>query len=197
MDIRSRDAYDEGHIEGAHHVELAEWAFPERLAELPTDKKIIVICDAGLLAAQMVSGLRLLGYDAAVPKTGINGWTQTPMTEQLAAELQSVRYPVKRVPPEIECTSAPKGAIFGRPDDSEYVLIAAGLREIFSGISTEAINEILHGGNRVAGSINSAGAKNGFIITAAALAYGMCGWTRTPATYLYLKDIQKADNPLV
>ncbi|MFA5808841.1 MAG: hypothetical protein WC935_00705 [Thermoleophilia bacterium] len=32
---------------------------------------------------------------------------------------------------------------------------------------------------------------------AEALAHGMVGWTRTPATYLYLKDIQKADNPLV
>ena len=32
---------------------------------------------------------------------------------------------------------------------------------------------------------------------AAALAYGMISWTRTPTTYLYLKDIQKADNPLV
>jgi hypothetical protein len=32
---------------------------------------------------------------------------------------------------------------------------------------------------------------------AAALAYGMVGWTRTPTTYLYLKDIQSADNPLV
>ena len=32
---------------------------------------------------------------------------------------------------------------------------------------------------------------------AVALAYGMAGWTRTLASYLYLKDIQKADNPLV
>ena len=81
LDVRTRHGFDEGHIDGAHHVDFNEWASPENLSRLPNDRKIIVICDTGLMAAQVVAGLRLLGYDAAVPRTGINGWTQTSIPQ--------------------------------------------------------------------------------------------------------------------
>jgi len=132
LDVRGREAYEQGHIEGAHHVEFSQWASPENLTRLPRDHKIIVICETGLAAAQVVAGLRLLGYDAAVPKTGINGWAQTHMTEGLVEEFKSAKYPVKRVPPENGHAPAPKDAIFHAPEDHEYELIAERIHEVFS-----------------------------------------------------------------
>lgn len=253
IDIRSRDAYDEGHIEGAHHLEISEWATAESLAQLPLDKKIIVISDTGLSAAGIVAGLRLLGYDAAVPRTGINGWTQTPMSEDLAEDLQSVRYPVKRVPPQEECAPAPRGVSFERPAKEEFDLIAERMREVSGAgnvVTAADLNSLMkdesereevflldlrreedfEGVGHIEGSLRMdfdaavvpenleriprdkkivivcyTGNLAAQLTTiyrllgfdAAALAYGMAGWTRTPTTYLYLRDIQKARNPLV
>jgi len=271
LDVRRRDAYDQGHIDGAHHVEFSQWASPENLELLPHNHKIIVICETGLAAAQVVAGLRLLGYDAAVPKTGMSGWTQTHMTESLVEEFQSAKYPVKRIPPTDGHAPAPKDAIFHAPEDHEYELIAERIHEVFSEapvvqrgdggdgrehihpahiITARELNAILQdelaregiflldlrreedfeGVGHIEGALRmdfDAVAvpgnlellpKDRKIITicytgnlaaqlaavlrflgydAAALAYGMISWTRTPTTYLYLKDIQKADNPLV
>ncbi|MBI5869879.1 MAG: rhodanese-like domain-containing protein [Actinobacteria bacterium] len=270
LDVRSREAFEQGHIEGAHHVEFSQWASRENLELLPRKHKIIVICETGLAAAQVVAGLRLLGYDAAVPRTGMSGWTQTHMTESLVEEFQSAKYPVKRVPPTDGYAPAPKDAIFHAPEDHEYELIAERIHEVFSQMPTvqssiddgsahihpahiitaRELNAILQdelaregiflldlrreedfeGVGHIEGALRmdfDAVAvpgnlellpKDRRIVTicytgnlaaqlaavlrflgydAAALAYGMISWTRTPTTYLYLKDIQKADNPLV
>ncbi|MHB8792924.1 MAG: rhodanese-like domain-containing protein [Thermoleophilia bacterium] len=271
LDVRGQEAYEQGHIEGAHHFEFSQWASPENLERIPRNHKIIVICETGLAAAQVVAGLRLLGYDAAVPRTGMSGWTQTHMTESLVEEFQSAKYPVKRVPPTDGHAPAPKDAIFHAPEDHEYELIAERIHEVFSQmpvsqggkgdddkthihpahiITARELNAILQdelaregiflldlrreedfeGVGHIEGALRmdfDAVAVPGNlellprdrkIITicytgnlaaqlaavlrflgydAAALAYGMISWTRTPTTYLYLKDIQKADNPLV
>ncbi|MHB1325749.1 MAG: rhodanese-like domain-containing protein [Thermoleophilia bacterium] len=264
LDVRGREAYEQGHIKGAHHVEFSQWGSPENLSRLPRDHKIVVICETGLAAAQVVAGLRLLGYDAAVPKTGINGWTQTQMTDKLVAEFQSAKYPVKRVPPTNGHASAPKDAVFQAPEEHEYDLIAERIHEVFSDlpaaengnghpahiITARELNSLLQdecqregiflldlrreedfeGVGHIEGALRmdfDAVAVPGNlellprdrkIITicytgnlaaqlaavlrllgydAAALAYGMISWTRTPTTFLYLKDIQNADNPLV
>ena len=39
LDVRSREAYDQGHIEGAHHFEFSNWASPENLERLPRNHK--------------------------------------------------------------------------------------------------------------------------------------------------------------
>jgi len=260
LDIRSREAYEAGHIEGSHHVEFPAWAAPENLAALPRNRKIIVICDNGLAAAQVVAGLRLLGYDAAVPRTGINGWAETPMTARLIEEFKSVRYPVRRVPPRDDFTPAPTGVDFAPPEGSHFDVIAARVHEVFSTaaaeehgphtVSAARLHEMLTGGDESEGvylldlrreedfegvghiegsqrlDFDAAAVPQNLerlprdrkIVTicytgnlaaqlalvlrllgydAAALAYGMVAWTRTPTTHLYLKDIQKADNPLV
>ena len=47
---------------------------------LPKDKKIIVVCYTGQTAGQVVSILRLLGYDACSLKGGmVNGWMKDQM----------------------------------------------------------------------------------------------------------------------
>ncbi|MFA6001316.1 MAG: rhodanese-like domain-containing protein [Thermoleophilia bacterium] len=261
LDVRTREAFDEGHIAGAHHVEFKEWASPDNLSGFPLDRKIIVICDTGLMAAQVVAGLRLLGYDAVVPRTGLNGWAQTSMTPGLVEEIHAAGYPVRRVPPKDGCICAPRDIVFDRPDEKEYEVIARRAREVFA----DAIGDGDFGGNIInASELNTmlekgAGQEQIFLLDlrreedfegvghiegairmdfdamavmknlqrlprdrkivticytgnlaaqlvtvlrmldydAQALAYGMVGWTRTPSTYMYLKDIQKADNPLV
>lgn len=261
LDVRTRHGFDEGHIDGAHHVDFNEWASPENLSRLPNDRKIIVICDTGLMAAQVVAGLRLLGYDAAVPRTGINGWTQTSMTPGLVEEIQAARYPVRRVPPKDGCIAAPRDFVFDQPDKKEYEVIAVRAHEVFIGavgdgglagniISAADLSTMLEeeagrdqvflldlrreedfeGVGHIEGAVRMdfdavavtqnlqrlprdrkivticyTGNLAAQLVTvlrmlgydAEALAYGMVGWTRTPTTYMYLKDIQKADNPLV
>jgi len=261
LDVRSRDAYDEGHIDGARHVDFSAWASPENLARLPHDRKIIVICDTGLMAAQVAAGLRLLGYDAAVPRTGINGWAQSSMTQSLVEEIQAARFPVMRVPPKDGCIEAPRDIVFDHPDEKDYEIIAARANIVFGGalgncsstaniVSATSLSGMLEedagrgrlflldlrreedfeGVGHIEGSVRmdfDAVAmpenlkklpRDRKIVTICytgnlaaqlatvlrmldydveALAYGMVGWTRTPTTYMYLKDIQKADNPLV
>lgn len=42
VDVRSEQAYREGHIKGAINIPLDQ--FPQRIGELPTDRKIITYC---------------------------------------------------------------------------------------------------------------------------------------------------------
>jgi len=261
LDVRDRDAFDEGHIEGAHHVPYTEWASKDNLSRLPLNRKIIVICDSGHQAAQVVAGLRLLGFDAALPRTGITGWARTAKTVNLVKKLQSAGYPVKRIPPQNYFLPAPAGAVFDRPDATEFDIIAARAYEVFAAeaiggdggchtINARDLHEQLNdershedlflldlrreedfeGVGHIEGSMRmdfDAAAlpqnlerlpRDKKIVTicytgnlasqlatvlrllgfdASALAYGMASWTRTPSTYLYLKDIREADNPLV
>lgn len=74
LDIRSKDDFNKGHIDGATHIDFAALAVPDNLKMLPKDKKIVVVCYTGNTAAQATTILQMLGYDAAVLKFGMMGW---------------------------------------------------------------------------------------------------------------------------
>lgn len=80
LDIRKNEDFEKGHIENAIHSEWPEvWDFIDADA-LPKDKKIIVTCYTGQTAGQVVSILKLLGYDACSLKGGmVNGWNKDNM----------------------------------------------------------------------------------------------------------------------
>ncbi|WP_138204964.1 rhodanese-like domain-containing protein [Haloimpatiens lingqiaonensis] len=80
LDIRKEADFEKGHIESAIHSEWPEvWDFIDTDA-LPKDKKIIVVCYTGQTAGQVVSILKLLGYDACSLKGGMmNGWNKSDM----------------------------------------------------------------------------------------------------------------------
>jgi len=80
LDIRKQEDFEKGHIEKATHSEWAEvWDFIDTDA-LPRDEKIIVACYTGQTAGQVVSILKLLGYDAYSIRGGmINGWNKSNM----------------------------------------------------------------------------------------------------------------------
>ncbi len=279
LDVRAREEYDAGHIEGAVHVEFSELALAEGLDMFPKERKIIVVCQAGSLSAQAVSSLRLLGYDAAMLRTGMNGWAPGPGREEALAVIEAAAFPVIQAPP-LPCAALEAAGAFDQPaaDEREAVLArlreqmqlartagarvtAAGLagadeagfapvadvagvigpeqlhRALLDSDASEQLflldlrrEEDFEGVGHIDGAVrmdfdaallpeNLEQLPNGRkIITicysgnmaaqlaqvlrllghdAAVLAYGMVGWKRTPTTYLYLKDLQKGDYPVV
>lgn len=61
LDVREPFEYDEGHIPGVTLIPMNEVA--DRLAEIPTDKEVIVTCRSGNRSSQITDFLRQQGYD--------------------------------------------------------------------------------------------------------------------------------------
>ena len=75
VDVRSKDSFDSGHIEGAISVPLAE--IETRLGELPKDKMIVAYCTCGGEASSLgaVNKLKAAGYTkVAALKGGLSAW---------------------------------------------------------------------------------------------------------------------------
>lgn len=256
LDVRQRADYEQGHIEGSVNAEFSRALAPGNLAAYPRDRRIVVICYTGNLAPQVTSGLRLLGYDAVMVRTGMNGFTQTAMTAKVMADIEAARRPVEReeAAPGVP---APAGIGFERPATAEGELLAVRLDGLFTGTATEgdfAFNTVsaaelehlldrqdiylldvrkeedFEGVGHIAGSarvdFNAAAQPENLALLprdrkivvncytgnmaaqlvtvlrllgydAAALNYGMVGWSPTPVSGKYLKDIREADGALV
>lgn len=61
LDVREQWEYDEGHIPGVTLIPMDE--VPNRLAEIPTDKEVIVTCRSGNRSGQITDFLRQQGFD--------------------------------------------------------------------------------------------------------------------------------------
>jgi rhodanese-related sulfurtransferase len=61
LDVRELDEWEAGHALGAHHVPMME--IPARLAEVPTEADVVVVCRSGNRSAQVVSYLLANGWD--------------------------------------------------------------------------------------------------------------------------------------
>jgi rhodanese-related sulfurtransferase len=75
VDVREEDEYADGHVAGALHVPLA--TVPQRVAELPTDGSIFVICAVGGRSARAVQFLRNQGLDATNVAGGTMAWVES------------------------------------------------------------------------------------------------------------------------
>ena len=85
IDVRKKEDYRKGHIQGAINIFWKDILKPENLKQIPQNKKIIIICYVGHTASQVSTLLRLLGYDAITLKFGMGispvkgipvaGWT--------------------------------------------------------------------------------------------------------------------------
>lgn len=60
LDVRGKDEWDTGHIEGAVHIYVGH--LEERLAEVPRDRRVAVICNVGRRASLAASILLREGY---------------------------------------------------------------------------------------------------------------------------------------
>jgi len=135
LDIRKKADYDKGHIAGASQVEFPQWAAPENLSKLPKDKKIVVVCYTGNTAAQTVAGMRMLGYDAAILKAGMQGWDGSGKDASIA-ELNSAPNPVVTTPAGTSA-AAPATEAFGKQSDADYKVLAEKANKIFTTMPTE------------------------------------------------------------
>jgi rhodanese-related sulfurtransferase len=61
LDVREPDEWAAGHAPGAHHLPMME--IPARMAEVPTDAEVVVVCRSGGRSGQVVSYLMGNGWD--------------------------------------------------------------------------------------------------------------------------------------
>jgi rhodanese-related sulfurtransferase len=61
IDVREPDEWLAGHQPDARHVPLMQ--LPARLAEVPTDRPVVLVCRVGQRSAQAVVYLRRRGWD--------------------------------------------------------------------------------------------------------------------------------------
>ena len=79
ISVRTPEDDAAGQLPGAYNVSLKELMSPEVLAQLPTDRQIVVTCYTGQTAAQGVAALNMAGFDAASLSFGMSGWTDDPV----------------------------------------------------------------------------------------------------------------------
>ena len=73
IDIRTPQEYKEGHIPGVANIPLDQLA--ERNREIPTDKKVLLICRSGNRSSQGTSLLRSKGFGNVYNITkGMSSW---------------------------------------------------------------------------------------------------------------------------
>ncbi len=61
LDVREPDEWAAGHAPGAHHVPMME--VPARIAEIPVDGDVVVVCRSGGRSGQVVAYLQANGWD--------------------------------------------------------------------------------------------------------------------------------------
>ncbi len=64
LDIRSAEAYAEGHVKGAVNAPWGGTAIAEILPKIPADKPLYIYCVSGQTAGQTVALLNMAGFDA-------------------------------------------------------------------------------------------------------------------------------------
>lgn len=75
LDVREQDEWDRGHAPSAHLVPLSELA--ARVAEIPTDQRVLVVCLAGARSFRAATALAESGVDAANVSGGMLAWSAT------------------------------------------------------------------------------------------------------------------------
>lgn len=75
LDVREPDEFEFARIPGAHLIPLGQ--VPDRLAEIPKDKPVVVHCKSGVRSARAVAFLIRSGYTlVANLADGIDAWSE-------------------------------------------------------------------------------------------------------------------------
>lgn len=72
LDVREPEETDAQYVDGSVIIPLGE--LESRMAELPADKPVLVLCRSGNRAVPAAEMLRAAGYQAVVIDDGIIGW---------------------------------------------------------------------------------------------------------------------------
>jgi rhodanese-related sulfurtransferase len=70
IDIRSKSEYNKGHIKGAKNIYWLDILDEKNLKKLPKNKPIFLICYVGHTSSQVLTLLKLLGYNVVSIKYG-------------------------------------------------------------------------------------------------------------------------------
>jgi rhodanese-related sulfurtransferase len=84
LDVREDDEWAAGHAAQAMHIPMGEVA--GRLAELPADANLFVVCRLGGRSAKVTAYLNANGWDAVNVDGGMRSWADTgrPLVCELA-----------------------------------------------------------------------------------------------------------------
>ncbi len=74
IDLRKPEDYEKAHIPGAVNMGVGALFKAEGLAQLPTDKQIVLVCYTGQTSSQAAAALNMLGYDAYSLLFGMPSW---------------------------------------------------------------------------------------------------------------------------
>jgi hydroxyacylglutathione hydrolase len=74
LDVREPDEWDLGHAPGASFIPMGE--VHDRLAEVPADELVVVVCRSGGRSAAVTQVLRARGYNAVNLAGGMRAWTK-------------------------------------------------------------------------------------------------------------------------
>lgn len=77
IDIRSEEAYAEGHIPGSVNIPFKEVG--KAIDNLPTDKTIVVVCYTGRTGNQTSAVLKMAGFDALGLRGGHEEWVNAEL----------------------------------------------------------------------------------------------------------------------
>lgn len=79
LDVREPDEWQAGHAPDAHFLPMME--IPARLAEVPTDADVVVVCRSGVRSGQVVSYLMGNGWhNVRNLDGGMHAWTAAGRT---------------------------------------------------------------------------------------------------------------------
>ncbi len=74
VDVREPDEYAGGHIPGALNIPLSQ--VRGRIGEVPSDRRVYVVCASGNRSKGATDTLRAAGVDAVSVRGGTKGWVQ-------------------------------------------------------------------------------------------------------------------------
>lgn len=77
IDIRSEEAYAEGHIPGSVNIPFKEMG--AAIDTLPTDEVIVTVCYTGRTGNQASSVLKMAGFDAIALRGGYEEWVNADL----------------------------------------------------------------------------------------------------------------------
>jgi rhodanese-related sulfurtransferase len=70
LDVRERDAYEEGHIAGARRTRAANWNCASNQELTDPTRRILVYCEFGRVSTLATATLRQMGFERAVALDG-------------------------------------------------------------------------------------------------------------------------------
>lgn len=77
VDVRTNAEWNEGHIPGAHHIELND--LPNRISQLDRQETTVLVCKSGARASLASSLLKNHGFPVMNLKGGMQAWNQAKL----------------------------------------------------------------------------------------------------------------------